>query len=40
MKSNHDTPRFLGFRLNPNDPCRITPVEVTEEVYFALDRLI
>ena len=40
MKINHDTPRFLGFRLNPNDPCRITPVEVTEEVYFALGRPI
>ena len=40
MKSNHGTSRFLGFRLDPNDPCRITPVEVTEEVYFALGRPI
>lgn len=32
--------RLLGFRLNPNDPYRITPMEVSEEVYFALGRPI
>ena len=32
--------RYLGFRLNPNDPFKITPVEVSEEVYFALGRPI
>ena len=38
--TTNSKPRFLGFRLNPSDPYRITPVEVTEEVYFALGRPI
>ena len=37
--SNGDK-RLLGFRLNPNDPYKITPQEVSEEVYFALGRPI
>ncbi|MBR1711131.1 MAG: hypothetical protein IJ719_20270 [Clostridia bacterium] len=32
--------RLLGFRLDPNNPYRITPQEVSEEVYFALGRPI
>lgn len=32
--------RYLGFRLNPNDPYKVTPVEVSEDVYFALGRPI
>ena len=38
--SNSNHRRYLGFRLDPNDPYKITPQEVTEEVYFALGRPI
>lgn len=32
--------RYLGFRLDPNDPRKVTPQEVSEEEYFALGRPI
>lgn len=40
MKNNQSPHHLLGFRLDPNDPYKITPQEVTEEVYFALGRPI
>ncbi len=40
MKSNNGTPRLLGFRLDPNNPRKITPQEVSEEMYFAIGRPI
>ena len=30
--------RILGFRLNPENPGEMTPVEVDEETYFAMSR--
>ena len=32
--------RYLGFRLDPNNPRKITPQEVSEEVYFEIGRPI
>ena len=32
--------RILGFRLDPNDPRKVIPQEVSEEVYFSLGRPI
>ena len=40
MKSNYSAPRLLGFRLDPDNPRKITPQEVSEEVYFAIGRPI
>ena len=39
MNTKH-TRRYLGFRLDPNDPRKVTPQEVSEEEYFALGRPI
>ena len=40
MNGNPSNTRFLGFRLDPSNPRKITPQEVSEEVYFELGRPI